>query len=181
MSEIKNCPFCGSEFVFQNSDRLSKDEFYLHPNVKGCMLSGMVFTEDFINTRPLEDALQARIDELTAKTNKQQDFIGRILADDSRVWHCNKCGCEFSSAHKGHWQIEGEALVTDVSCPECETVGTCEPKSIILNRRITTLESENKALRQIAGSHSMSELRRNKILAGDKWFKYPPAPEREGK
>ena len=43
--------------------------------------------------------------------------------------------------------------------------------------RINELESENKALRLIAGSHSMSELRRNKILAGDKWFKYPPAPE----
>ena len=32
--------------------------------------------------------------------------------------------------------------------------------------RIDTLESENKALRLIAGSHSMSELRRNRTMAG---------------
>lgn len=49
----------------------------------------------------------------------------------------------------------------------------------LLKLRIAELESENKALRLIAGSHSMSELRRNQILAGDKWYKYPPAPERK--
>ena len=32
--------------------------------------------------------------------------------------------------------------------------------------QLNELESENKALRLIAGSHSMSELRRNRIMAG---------------
>jgi len=47
----------------------------------------------------------------------------------------------------------------------------------LLKLRIADLESEVKALRLIADSHSMSELRRKRIMAGDKWFKYPPAPE----
>ena len=37
-------------------------------------------------------------------------------------------------------------------------------------KHITDLESENKALRLIAGSHSMSELRRNRIMAGIEQF-----------
>jgi hypothetical protein len=37
-------------------------------------------------------------------------------------------------------------------------------------KRIADLESENEALRLIAGSHSMSELRRNRIMAGIEQF-----------
>lgn len=50
-----------------------------------------------------------------------------------------------------------------------------------LQQRIIDLESENKALKLIANSHSMSELRRNRIMAGDKLIKCPPAPESEEK
>lgn len=39
-----------------------------------------------------------------------------------------------------------------------------------LQARIADLESENKALRLIANSHSMSELRRNRITAGIEQF-----------
>jgi hypothetical protein len=46
----------------------------------------------------------------------------------------------------------------------------------ILLTKISDLESENKALRLIAGSHSMSELRRLQMQTG--WFKYPPAEEK---
>ncbi len=53
------------------------------------------------------------------------------------------------------------------------------PLEDALQKRIAELESENKALRLIAGSHSMSELRRKRIMAGDKWFKYPEAPRGE--
>ena len=59
------------------------------------------------------------------------------------------------------------------------SVWNTRPLEDALQKRIDELESENKALRLIAGSHSMSELRRNRIMAGDKWFKYPPAPERK--
>jgi hypothetical protein len=71
----------------------------------------------------------------------------------------------------------------DKLCVELNTNSTqisIQNDSIInMQKRIDELEAENKALRLIAGSHSMSELRRNQILAGDKWFKYPPAPERK--
>ena len=43
-----------------------------------------------------------------------------------------------------------------------ELVGSLEH----FRQHIAELESENKALRLIAGSHSMSELRRNRIMAG---------------
>ena len=129
--ELKKCPLCGKEFVFQNSDRLSKDEFYLHPQVKGCMLSGMVFAEDFINARPIEDALQARINELEHKNEVLMDsYLESETIDD-----------------KG------------------KLVGSLE----YFKKRITDLEAENKALRLIANSHSMSELRRNRTIC-KKWL-----------
>jgi uncharacterized Fe-S cluster-containing radical SAM superfamily enzyme len=43
-----------------------------------------------------------------------------------------------------------------------ELVGSLE----YFKKRIADLEAENEALRLIAGSHSMSELRRNRIMAG---------------
>lgn len=39
-------------------------------------------------------------------------------------------------------------------------------RNIDLHAKLNTLESENKALRLIANSHSMSELRRMKIMSG---------------
>jgi hypothetical protein len=44
-----------------------------------------------------------------------------------------------------------------------------------LNQRIAYLESENEALRKIAGSHSMSELRRLQAQTG--WRKHGEPPE----
>jgi formylmethanofuran dehydrogenase subunit B len=44
-----------------------------------------------------------------------------------------------------------------------------------LQKRIDDLEAENKALKLIANSHSMSELRRLQAQTG--WRKYPPAEE----
>lgn len=51
------------------------------------------------------------------------------------------------------------------------------PLEDALQARIDELEAENKALKLIANSHSMSELRRLQAQTG--WRKYPPAPERK--
>lgn len=59
---------------------------------------------------------------------------------------------------------------------EAKIIMQQQERILDLLQRIASLESENKALRLIADSHSMSELRRKRIM-GDKWFKYPPAPE----
>ena len=99
MSELKKCPFCGSEAMNLYDDDV---EMVGCPNTDCVEFDAPMVNVASWQTRPLEDALKARIAEL---------------------------------------------------------------------------EAENKALRIIAGSHSMSELRRNKIMAGDKWFKYPPSPE----
>ena len=117
-------------------------------------------------------------------------------------WTCSKCGGYLSTAgvchncgtlgnvHGAYLYIEPNADAK-IIMQQQEKIAELQAKIAELEEKLTIktlenlkgesvltdLESENKALRLIAGSHSMSELRRNKILAGDKWFKYPPAPE----
>ena len=72
MSELKPCPFCGTQLDPQEKRAVwDSEQFYEHPKVEGCHLSGLMFPEKFWNTRPIEDELQARIDEL-------EDTIDRI-------------------------------------------------------------------------------------------------------
>lgn len=82
--------------------------------------------------------------------------------------------------HKLHLEIVETDYKTGAYSIELE-ITWCRYKEQVaeLQKRIADLESENKALRLIAGSHSMSELRRKRIMAGDKWFKYPEAPRGE--
>ena len=72
MTELKNCPFCGHPFEIVYSDDY---DGYMIVHPYNCPMetseseTGFVYEseEDAINqlnTRPIEDALQARIDEL---------------------------------------------------------------------------------------------------------------------
>ena len=61
MNELKNCPFCGSELT--EDDAFSEDGY---PQMCHCIWqtnSAEKAVQNW-NTRPIEDALQARIDEL---------------------------------------------------------------------------------------------------------------------
>ena len=58
MNELSRCPFC--EVVAAKSTLIARP--YWHKK-NGCLLSGQHFTEEEWQTRPLEDALQKRIDE----------------------------------------------------------------------------------------------------------------------
>ena len=65
MNELKSCPFCGNEPVVEgnlvacnNLNCPTYDNYWTDP---------MIFTCDQWNTRPIEDALTARIAELEAE------------------------------------------------------------------------------------------------------------------
>ena len=68
MSELKPCPFCG-EPADDRYNRLAKC------SNKSCLMNHWVDDEDFFidddwNTRPIEDALRARIAELEAEIDR---------------------------------------------------------------------------------------------------------------
>ena len=127
--ELKPCPFCGvaTDFIDVNTGEIVP----ACKNIR-CLVIASALTVEAWNTRPLEDALQARIDELEHKNEVLMDsYLESETIDD-----------------KG------------------KLVGSLEH----FRQRIADLESENKALRLSAGSHSMSELRRNRTMAGIEQF-----------
>jgi len=70
MNELSRCPFC--EVVAAKSTLIARP--YWHKK-NGCLLSGQHFTEEEWQTRPLEDALQKRIDELEAEIDRVAPFL----------------------------------------------------------------------------------------------------------
>jgi hypothetical protein len=78
MDELKACPFCGGEN---------------HPYHKeGCFLIDTLYTTlDAYNTRPIEDALRARIEELTIPADVLETAIDAV--DGQRIaTDCLKLG-----------------------------------------------------------------------------------------
>ena len=76
MSELKPCPFCG-EPADDRYNRLAKC------SNKSCLMNHWVDDEDFFidddwNTRPIEDALRARIAELEADNKKAFDLVRKL-------------------------------------------------------------------------------------------------------
>ena len=133
--ELKKCPFCGSEAKVELRDIQTGVEC----TNRRCITNTFVQpTYDQWNTRPLEDALQARIDKLESENDL---LSGRATVDLLKPF------------------VEQIKL-------EDEPMDTIHAGIKILLAKIADLESEVKALRLIAGSHSMSELRRNRIMAG---------------
>ena len=76
MSELKPCPFCG-EPADDRYNRLAKC------SNKSCLMNHWVDDEDFFidddwNTRPIEDALRARIAELEAERDQAKAIVSRL-------------------------------------------------------------------------------------------------------
>lgn len=73
MSELKPCPFCG----------VNKWQYHAHfsgASVFQCEKCGTIVDECVLNTRPIEDALQARIAELEAELNNTK-FHAKTLQE----------------------------------------------------------------------------------------------------
>ena len=75
MSELKKCPFCGSEDVEAIGDYGFHWVCCHHCHVSGTGSKDWDVARSRWNTRPLEDALQARIDELEGKVQTQARWM----------------------------------------------------------------------------------------------------------
>jgi hypothetical protein len=76
MTELKKCPFCGSEATNPMTKNSSK---YADCSNQDCITNKIVYvTVDEWNTRPIEDALQARIDELEQYKSQAPAYIDGI-------------------------------------------------------------------------------------------------------
>ena len=80
MTELKRCPFCkdklNPEHVVITYDSV---EFYEHPKNGKCDLGGLGFREDWWNTRPIEDELNAKIAQLTAERDDWKQDAERLI------------------------------------------------------------------------------------------------------
>ncbi len=79
--ELKPCPFCGHEFdtyVMESGEIMGSCSNIM------CIAYGLFCSVEEWNTRPIEDALQKRIDELQRKL----DFIETYRQEQSQI------GCE---------------------------------------------------------------------------------------
>ena len=70
MSELKPCPFCGSKVEIKVFDG---QEHYTCPNFRCPIISWD--KADIWNTRPIEDALNARIAELEAENERLSQLL----------------------------------------------------------------------------------------------------------
>lgn len=65
---LSPCPFCGEQLDPQENQAVwDSEQFYEHPKVNGCQLTGLMFPEQFWNTRPIEDELRAELEKRTAE------------------------------------------------------------------------------------------------------------------
>ena len=83
MSELKPCPFCG-EPADDRYNRLAKC------SNKSCLMNHWVDDEDFFidddwNTRPIEDALRARIAELEEEIDQLTSHSNIERQDDKWI------------------------------------------------------------------------------------------------
>jgi len=80
--ELKLCPFCKAQLEYFGKDRWEGkiQDCYRHPinDENLCALSGLIFTDRKWQSRPLEDALQAEVEELTQENKKLRELIEAI-------------------------------------------------------------------------------------------------------
>lgn len=78
MSELKSCPFCGSE------DNHGFDDTY-DPFDNACFMNATAWTSRKLwNTRPLEDKMQAEIEKLKAdkaELSKRLDLMLKLAIE----------------------------------------------------------------------------------------------------
>ena len=130
MSELKPCPFCGSKA------NLSRTV----PNMVLCSNENCWFYNNFVgiltwNTRPIEDALRARIAELEADIKDQRwDFVAtmenvnkRYIAEGCKVEKLQK-ECDDKKARIGELETYAKKLLADETriwvCSECGFEGS---------------------------------------------------------
>jgi hypothetical protein len=75
MDELKPCPFCGSVARGLSNGKVVCDN-------DGCGFNFAMYGK-FWNTRPIEDALQKRVEELNGEVKKWQDIC--TLSDDRAI------------------------------------------------------------------------------------------------
>jgi Lar family restriction alleviation protein len=81
MEELKNCPFCGSESLVKQSISNGNGGFYRWVHCEDCNANGSWISDNISeiegwNSRPIEDALQRRIDDLESKLKHWKDLLG---------------------------------------------------------------------------------------------------------
>ena len=104
-TELKACPFCGSTDV-----EVTVDARWIYVHCKGCNTNGQPDLKESIaieawNTRPLEDALQKRVEELEAvlklaEWSGDDQTIGKYcpICEELQVWGKHSESCELGNA-----------------------------------------------------------------------------------
>ena len=104
MSELKNCPFCGSE----DTARLLYNDRADVERCRNCNLSIVVpFGFTMWNNRPIEDALHTRIAELEAENDELSPYrdgydFEKVKPPVGEIVLVQDCDRNFFSARKPH-------------------------------------------------------------------------------
>jgi len=109
--ELKPCPFCGEPV-----------EFNKFAEKVVCEDCGATIYSDYWNTRPIEDALNARIAELEGKIDQLTAHDATERQDDKLPERevCEACGGDGSILLRDNYK--GQATAT-VDCPYCNCTG----------------------------------------------------------
>lgn len=84
MTENKRCPFCGCKTRVKHLSITGQN--YIGCSNANCQMPTMFLESDW-NTRPIEDALNARIAELEAKMERlkgERGAAGRVVVEEKR-------------------------------------------------------------------------------------------------
>ena len=120
MSELKPCPFCGSPAYSYHDNCI--DFAGVKCDLGGCVCADILITENNWNTRPIEDALNARIAELEAEIDQLTAHDATERQDDKLPERevCEACGGDGSILLRDNYK--GQATAT-VDCPYCNCTG----------------------------------------------------------
>jgi len=81
MSELKPCPFCGSPAYSYHDNCI--DFAGVKCDLGGCVCADILITENNWNTRPIEDALNARIAELELRLDVYNGNMYDVVVDEN--------------------------------------------------------------------------------------------------
>jgi len=118
--ELRPCPFCGSPAYSYHDNCI--DFAGVKCDLGGCVCADILITENNWNTRPIEDALNARIAELEGKIDQLTAHDATERQDDKLPERevCEACGGDGSILLRDNYK--GQATAT-VDCPYCNCTG----------------------------------------------------------